>query len=142
MEFITQNTKKEVKIIPASFQDALELKKAVMKCIGELETAKSFDLNNLSNIELTGLLDILIAGIINLETSNFFEKAIFKCLEVCTYDKFHAITRQLFDDKPEIREDYYEIISKCAEVNLTPFFKSLVSELQTRFKTINSNDQE
>lgn len=133
MEFITQNGHKNVKIEPASFQNAVKLKKAVIKCLLDAGTMK--DIDNLQTKSSGSLIDKLTEVLFNAEISPDFESAIFECLKVCIYDDKHRITMQLFDDIPEMREDYYEIISKCAEVNLRPFFKSLVSELKTRFQT-------
>ena len=78
-----------------------------------------------------GFLDKFIDVLISADTSEDFNKALFKCLGRCVYDEFHAITPQFFDDNPEAIEDYYEIVAYCVKVNLTPFFKSLVTALQT-----------
>lgn len=132
MEFITTNTKKTVKIVPATFKDASDLKKETMKCLNKSDVLKNIDVNNISNTNTKGIFDSLANLIISLDTSVEFENAVFKCLERCIYDDKFSITQQLFDDKPELREDYYEIVTKCCEVNLRPFFKSLSSELSTR----------
>lgn len=132
MEFITQNTQKEVKINIASFKDASNLRKALMKSIVESDFTKGLDKGTLENMSFTSLLDIGLKLIFNADTSDSFEKAIFDCLKVCLYDTNHKITPQLFDDFPQARQDYYEIVSKCTEENLRPFFKSLVCEFQTR----------
>jgi len=144
MEFITQNGQKECKITAASFKDAVNLKKAAMKCLLNIDVIKGIDLDNLKGLDSTKIFDALGQLIVNMDVSDEFEKANFACLSSCTYDGFYKINMQLFDDKPEAREDYYEIISKCCEVNLRPFFKSLVSELKQRFKTMTENipDQE
>ncbi len=142
MEFTTQNGKKECIITTASFKDAVDLKKATMKCLLNTNVLKDIDLDNLKGSDTTKILDVVGQLILNMDVSEDFEKAIFKCLANCTYDGFHKITMQLFDDKPEIREDYYEIVSKCCEVNLRPFFRSLVSELKQRFQTMTENVQE
>ncbi len=133
MEFITTNTQKPVKIIPASFRDVAALKRAVMKIALGGNILNGIQLSKISSSDSTGMLTGLIEGIIGLDTSEEFERALMTCLAVCIYDDKFAITSQLFDDKPEIREDYYEIAVKCCEENLRPFFKSLVSELKTRF---------
>lgn len=141
MEFITQNRQKEVIINIASFQNASNLRKAVMKSIIESDFAKGLDKGALESLNFTSLLDIGLKLILNADTSNFFEKAIFDCLKVCLYDGNHKITSQLFDDIPEAREDYYEIVSKCCEENLRPFFKSLVSEFQTRMNQLGTSQK-
>ena len=139
MEFTTQNGNKECVITAASFKDAVNLKKATMKCLLDANVLNSIDLDNLKGLDITKVFDVLGQLILNMDVSEEFEKAIFACLSNCTYDGFYKITMQLFDDKPEAREDYYEIVSKCCEVNLRPFFKSLVSELKQRFQTLTEN---
>lgn len=138
MEFTTQNGNKECMITAASFQDAVNLKKAAMKCLLNVDTLKGINLDALQGLDTTKVFDALGQLILNMDVSEDFEKAVFDCLSVCMYD-FVKINKQLFDDKPEAREDYYEIVSKCCEVNLRPFFKSLVSELKQRFKTMTAN---
>lgn len=143
MEFTTQNTNKSVLIEAASFKDAVNLKKSTMKCLTGV--SKDLDFSNLTDIDVSKFFDTLAQLIINLDTSEEFETAVFECLKCCIYDyneRNIKITRQLFDDIPELREDYYEIVTKCCEVNLRPFFKSLSTELSTRFKTIKPSDQQ
>jgi len=142
MEFITTNTKKSVKIIPAAFKDVAALKRAVMKIALNSDILKGGQLSKINNSDHTGMLTSLIEGVIGLDTSEEFERALMTCLTVCIYDDKFSITSQLFDDKPEIREDYYEIASKCCEENLRPFFKSLVSELKTRFNQVGETTPE
>lgn len=136
MKFTTQNGQKEVTINEATFKDAAALKKAAMKCLLDTNVIKNIDAKGLQNTDITKLFDALFQLIINMDTSDEFESALMECLKSCIYDGFFKITPQLFDDKPEIREDYYEIVSKCCEVNLRPFFKSLVSELKIRFQLL------
>jgi hypothetical protein len=142
MKFTTQNGQKEVTITEAPFKSAVNLKKAVMKCLLKVEALKNVDFNNLQGLDPTKIFDAIAQMIINVDTSDEFESCVMDCLSICIYDNFHKITQQLFDDKPETREDYYEIVSKCCEVNLRPFFKSLISELQTRFSRMELTTQE
>lgn len=133
MEIITQNGGKTIEIKPASFQDAINLKKAVAKCLLDAGVVKNLDVQRL---ELAALIDKVVELLFNAETSTFFEMALFECLKSCYINENGVkikITPQLFDEKPELREDYYEIVAKCAEENLRPFFKSLVTEFKTRF---------
>ena len=141
MEFVTQNGNVAVEIFPATFKDACNLKKAVGKSL----TGKGF----IDNIQTSSLMDIKLDSILQLlvdiDTSDEFEKSVMECLKSCIYDKGGKnlkINSQLFDDIPEAREDYYEIVTKCVEVNLRPFFKSLVSEFNHRLATIPSENQE
>lgn len=142
MEFITKNSKKSVKINPASFKDAMFLKKEVVKCLTSSGALEKINVSNLSNTDVKNVFDGIANLIVSIDTSNGFENAIFKCLERCVYDNKFAITQQLFDDTPELWEDYYEIVSKCCEVNLSPFFKSLSSELSTRFTKLEDESHE
>lgn len=135
-EFITKNTKKSVKIIPASFKDAIALKKQVLKSLKDAGIIKDISLESLKNLEVTDVVSSIANLFIEMDMSDSFDNALFSCLKVCIYDNKHSITEQLFDDIPELQEDYYEIITKCCEVNLRPFFKSLVSELSTRLNQI------
>lgn len=139
MEIITQNGQKTIEIKTASFQDAINLKKAAAECLLEADIVKNADFKGL---DLTLLIDKIAELLFKAETSDKFEKALFECLKVCYLDENgikNKISPQLFDDKPELREDYYEIISKCIEVNLRPFFKSLATEFKARFKQIADN---
>lgn len=134
MEFTTQNTGAVVVINPASFKDAANLRKVIAKNLKLKKIIDSSDKINLSDVQLGSLLDLLA----DIDSSDEFEAAIFECLKVCIYDKGGKntkITQQLFDDIPEIREDYYEIIAECVKENLCPFFKSLASGFNSLLKT-------
>ena len=112
MEIITHNGNKTIDIRPAGFQDAINLKKAVAKCLLDAGVVKNLDFQGL---ELTLLIDKIVELLFNAETSNSFEKALFECLKYCYIDENGVkikITPQLFDEKPELREDYYEIVAK------------------------------
>lgn len=141
MDFITQNGQKKVVLNIASFKDSSDLKKVVMKCLGQANVLNNIDVSNAEGLGLAKILDLIMQVIINADSSDEFENAVFKCLERSVYDG-KAITLDLFDEHPEAREDYYEIVSKCCEENLRPFFKSLVSEFKTRFETMTKKDQE
>ena len=136
MEFIAKNSGKKIKIIPASFQKAINLKKEAFKCLSKTNSLGK--IKDLKNIELNTLLSEIANLLVEVDTSDGFFDAVMECLSVCICEDTHAITEQFFNDVPVLREDYYEIVSKCVEVNLRPFFKSLASELQTRFTQIES----
>lgn len=133
MEFTTKNGKVAIEIITSSFKDAVRLKKAVAKGLKGLNLSN--DASSLMELKLDSILQLLV----DIDTSEEFETAIMECLKCCIYDKGGKnlkINMQLFDDIPEAREDYYEIIAKCCEENLRPFLKSLVSEFNNRLETI------
>ena len=140
MNFIASNGK-EITINPASFRDACGLKKAVMKSLMDAKVLENLDMSDLQDLDVSDIIDKLLGVLMALETSNDFERAVYDCLRECLYDGFYKITPQLFDDKPETREVYYEIIAKCCEVNLIPFFKSLASEFKARLATIPNESQ-
>lgn len=140
IEFTAKNSGKSVKILPASFKEAIKLKQEVLKCLKEAGIIKELKLETMKNIEVADVFSSLSNLLITMDTSEGFYNAIFDCLKVCIYDNSYSITAQLFNDKPELQEDYYEIISKCCEVNLRPFFKSLASELSTRFGQLTSEN--
>ena len=123
MEFVTQNGNVTIDVMPASFKDACNLKKAVAK--GLLGKDLGIGESSLMDVKIDSILQLLV----DIDTSDDFEKAIMECLKCCIYDKGGKnlkITTQLFDDIPETREDYYEIITKCVEVNLRPFSRALL----------------
>lgn len=139
MEFVTQNAQKTIEIKAASFQDAINLKKAAAKCLFDAGVIKNLDFKGLN---IAAAIDKFAEILFSIELSNEFEKALFDCLRVCYIEENgvkNKITREMFDEKPELREDYYEIVAKCAEENLRPFFKSLVTEFKTRFNQIAKN---
>lgn len=135
MQITTQNGKKNIVINPASFQTAINLKKAAAKCLLDAGITKDM---NFQGLDISLLIDKGLELLCSAETSDDFERALFECLQACCIDENgikNKITRDIFDEKPELREDYYEIISKCIEVNLRPFFKSLVTEFKARCTT-------
>ena len=121
MEFITTNAKKKIKIVPASFKEQLELKNEFWKVLQ-------------SNPEITNIFkendnsfDCAVKAILSADTSDAFIAKVFRCLASCIYEDVKKIDELLFEDVPELREDYYEIIFECCKVNLNPFFKSRAS---------------
>lgn len=142
MDIITKTSNTPISINASPLKTALKLKKEAINCllragiIKDLDF-KSLDFSNIGNKILNVLLEI--------ETSETFEAALLECLKSCILDLDgikHKITFELFDEHPELREDYYQIILNCLEVNLRPFLNSLVSEFKTRLKTMKIDSQE
>lgn len=134
MELTTKNGNKKVIINFAGFKNAVKLKNAAADFL--LKNGVLKNLGDFKEANAASLLDRIFELLLSAETSDKFNDALFECLESCIYDETFKINKQLFDDKPEIIEDYYEIVSNCVEVNLRPFFRSLGAELKTRLNQI------
>ena len=113
----------ELVVNEADFEKVLELKKAIQENL----KATGVSLDSLEGEDVTSALQKMIDLLLVLDTSERTERAIFECLAHCTYNNA-KINKQLFNDLPEARSDYYEIIRACIEVNLRPFMKSLSSQ--------------
>ena len=77
MEFISQNGNVAIDIKPASFKEACNLKKAVAK--GLMGKDLGLGNANLMDIKLDSILQLLV----DIDTSDDFEKAILECLKCC-----------------------------------------------------------
>ena len=113
----------ELVINEAEFEQVMELKKAIQENL----KSTNVSLDSLEGEDVTSALQKMIDLLLVIDTSERTERAIFECLEYCTYNNA-KINKQLFNDLPEARSDYYEIIRGCIEVNLRPFMKSLSSQ--------------
>lgn len=91
-------------------------------------------MNALSNAEsflqqdMQVLIPLLKDVICELESDKKFTDIVYNMLRNCTYNNV-VISRQLFNDKPEAREDYYMIKKEVVKFNLAPFLKSLSGKL-------------
>lgn len=111
-----------IKINPAGFEEAVNLRMAITKEISKA----NFDLSGMS-LENVNVAEFAKLACV-VDSSKEVNDAVFACLARCTYggDK---ITKAVFEDVAA-REDYYEIVISCLKVNLSPFFKGLLSRLQ------------
>jgi hypothetical protein len=120
----------KVSINVADFDDALALKNAVAKEFAqsglELSNLKASDLQNFTEMDVNVLMPFLKA-VAQFDSSPSVNAAIFACLSRSTYNS-ERITKETFENV-EARADYYEIVFECLKVNLSPFFKGLVSKL-------------
>lgn len=137
-ELLTTNNAKAV-INVAPMKEALHLKRVVFK---ELSKA-GIDLDSLLSLKGKGLKDMdtgdmnissLLSAVFAIIGSEELDDALIDCLARCTY-KGQKITLETFEDGTA-REDYYEVLVKCAEINLTPFFKGLVSTCNQVMKKV------
>ena len=123
-----------------TFDEAIQLQKVIFEeakklkiDIGELEIEQFGSVSSLLNC----FKDLFL----NLMTSKEFDTIIFKCLKHCTYNDI-AVTKTLFEDVPDARGDYYQIVKECIEINLAPFMKSLTSQLSILFPIPTQDTQE
>lgn len=112
----------ELKLNIAPMADVLALKNAVTSEIGKAGIDIKANSSSFFQQDVSKLIPVLAA----LDSSESIQKALFKCAEKSTYDK-KKINIELFDDVPEARGDYYEIIFNVLKVNLSTFFKNAAS---------------
>lgn len=117
-EFTTQANNASVKINIASFQEAMALKNAIQKAFIESGV----------KIKAEDNLEDILYLIMSLDSNEQVNKEIFNCLKRCLYNN-QKIIADIFEDE-KVREDYYEIVYACLEVNLKPFIKALFSKLK------------
>lgn len=136
----TSGAKVHVRVAP--FKDSMALKNAITK---ELST-KGIDLSTLTfkdengkdkkigDIDTKELLSPIVNSVLALDSSDEVYRAVFKCLERCTYNG-EKITENTFEDV-EARGDYYEILLSCLKENIFPFFGGLRSKFKDSGLTI------
>ncbi len=107
--------------------------KRLRRCLAEQLKEVNIDIGNPSSLEeikqefnghVSKYLNNFKNILLGLELSQEFEDVMWDCLKDCVYDN-KAITPTLFDDLPEVRNDYDLIVYECIKENLAPFFKSL-----------------
>lgn len=138
--FTTEN-KANVVINSAPFIEAVALKSAISRTLAK-DAKFDIDLKSLKAKSAKGIdIDFnkfLSAGL-SIDGSPEVNAALFVCLARCTYNDV-KITEKMFDTTETAQEDYYEILLACAKVNLTPFFKGLVSRLSGIGEKIESSN--
>lgn len=118
----------------ANMQDVEELIQLIAKKAKELNlesivrSLTSFE--EFCQQDVQTLLPLLQQIICDLESSKEFNAIVYNLLRVCTFNGV-IITQQLFNDKPELREDYYTLKIEVVKFNLAPFLKKLSGKLQT-----------
>ena len=118
----------------ADIQDVEELIQLIAKKAKELNlenvvrSLTSFE--EFCQQDVQTLLPLLQQIICDLESSKEFNTIVYNLLRVCTFNGV-VITQQLFNDKPELREDYYTLKIEVVKFNLAPFLKKLSGKLQT-----------
>lgn len=117
----------KVIINEATWQKAMALKNAISKELSEVGI--DIDMSTLQAENKSDALNGLIEPLLKVDSSPEVYKALFECLEYCNYDG-EKITEDTFEDLGA-RQDYYQIMIECIKVNLSPFFKGLLSKFAT-----------
>lgn len=123
MQFTTKSGSKVV-INQASFQEAMALKNAVASEFSKSSVKLDFK-GSLTETEFD--LADLIKAFFQIDSSEQVQKAVFGCLARCLRNG-EKITMDTFENDPDARKDYYEIVIACVKENLSPFFSGLLSE--------------
>jgi len=123
---------KKLEITLSSFKEVMQLKKAVEKAIqrqGLVIDIDGVDMENIMNSKVSeGSVSSIISSILAVDTSEDVERLLFVCAERATYDN-HKINAEFFEhpDNTGNWELYYPIMFEVLKVNLSPFFKGLLS---------------
>lgn len=128
MKEFKSSTGKKIVINCASMKNAKRLRKALANELLKvnIDVGNPKDLSELNSTfkDTNKWLNIFKEILLGLETSEDFDNVINDCMKECTYDNI-MITEDLFDDKPEIREDYDRIVMEVVKENLRPFLKGV-----------------
>lgn len=116
MAEITVPSGAKVNINVAPFLEVMRLKSAIQRSFADSKIEINFN-DNISE---------MVKTIMEIDSDPEVGKYLFKCLERCTYNG-EKITENTFEPE-KAREDYYDIVIECLKVNLSPFFKGLVSK--------------
>lgn len=133
MAEITLPSGKVAVINIADFEDGMRLQNRLIKEAAK-EGVKDFDVKKLLGAFQTGNImgadidvNAILMAAIGAATSDSVYEAIWPCLKKSSYDG-ERITRATFDAEGA-RGDFYPIAIECCKVNLSPFWRPLLSEL-------------
>lgn len=120
-------------INPAPFKEVKKLRQAIARELLnhkiDIGNPKSIaDLRKQIGDNVSEYLNLIKDVLLGLEVSDEFTRVIEACMRECTYDNI-VINMQLFDDKPEAREDYDTIVLEVIKTNIAPFMKPLAGLL-------------
>jgi len=120
------------KVGMASFEDAIDLKDAVMaelvKIDPKLVDLEDLSLQKLAEVEIKGkVLETIIKAALTVDSSKHVREIVFRCMKSSTYDS-EKITMQTFE-KADVRPYYYKMFYETVKENLLPFFQNVVSIL-------------
>lgn len=134
VEFKGQNGA-NIKINPAGFEESVNLRMAITKELSKADFNINASAVDMDNIDVSGIAKLICV----VDSSREVNDALFACLSRCTYNK-DKITKATFEPV-EAREDYYEIVISCLKVNLSPFFKGLISKLAPFMATLKKAEE-
>ena len=129
---------KELLITPASFRDAMALKKAIADALRKngikIDVAGvSVDEENPLATEIgSETIGNLIENAMAVATDPKVGECLFTCCESVVFGPKREKINEEYFDKPENRRYYYPIMIEVIKANLGPFFKSLGSVLSDR----------
>lgn len=129
MDFITK-TGAEVKLAMADFEDVLFFKSVIQTVIAEKGLDIDLDISKITSSDgkgkVTEMLPQLMKAVILIEGDKRFHESFMRCLKRCTYNS-KKIDKNLWNDTPEAREDYYELVLEVLKLNFSPLLKPLLS---------------
>ena len=126
MEFQAASGAK-VAINAAPFRDVLALKAAIGKSIAASSVTLEVDPAKRATEQDFDVAEILkLAALVDSDAA--VQECLEKCLARCTYNN-EKITLDGTFEPEEARQDYYEVVTACLKVNLSPFFDALLTKL-------------
>ena len=119
----------------------IEIKKSNIK-YPQIKNLNSIsDLLKLSLKDLNfNVVEFVGNSLFSLLTSKELRDLLFKAFERFTYDNIR-ITRQLFDDVPEARKDYYEICYNTLKEIVQFFFPNLISTISETMEEMEEEEE-
>lgn len=125
-DFVTENGTYKLKYAPTEdVEDLIQYMLSSAQQLNLVELVKSFtSLEAFLQQDIEVVVPLLQKIICTLEGSKTFNELVYRLLEYCSINNI-PVTRQLFDDKPQLREDYYDLRWEVVKFNLAPFFKRL-----------------
>lgn len=129
---------KELKITPASFKLAMDLRKSIIRALKSaginINVGDDFTIdeeNPLNSKIPDGTVSSLIGSVLSIIGSDDVEEKLFFCAENRALFGEDKVSRDLFED-PENRQYYDRIMLEVAKVNIEPFIKGITSQLSGR----------
>lgn len=150
MQEYTLKSGKELRLAFAGLTLASKLKRVIQKELIKIDIKlpsidgdiKASDIKKI-NVN-SDLINSLKNALFIIDSSEELQDVVFECLSKSTYDK-ERITKELFDNEDAI-SDYYEILWRCIEKNLSPFFRNHLTSLDVLTKItgdiLNTSTQE